>query len=106
MTAPTPSRVRFTVDPGDVSPEKAARHMHMTIAEFKEKLPELLDRGFPPADPTTGNYDLDAIKLWRAARFPRLYGLTPLPAPAEPAKQGMGERFVASKSGKRHDSAA
>src|SRR5262249_49544723 len=48
--------------------EKAARRLHLTLAEFGAKLPELLARGFPGPDQTTGMYDLDAIDQWRAAR--------------------------------------
>ena len=35
-------------------------------------LPRLMSRGFPPSDPDTGNYDLEAIDAWRAARHRRL----------------------------------
>jgi hypothetical protein len=67
--------LRFKLPPGgDVPPETAARRMGMTLAAFKLKLDELRQRGFPPADPTTGNYDLDAIDAWRRARNPQLFG--------------------------------
>jgi hypothetical protein len=36
-----------------------------------------LDRGFPPADPTTGNYALDAIDVWRKTRHKRLFPTAP-----------------------------
>jgi hypothetical protein len=70
------SRIRFPVDPGDVPPEKAARRLHLTLAEFQEKLPALLQRGFPPPDVTTGMFDLQAIDAWRRGRFPYLFRLT------------------------------
>jgi hypothetical protein len=38
------------------------------VDEFREKLPELLRRGFPPADPTTGMFFLPAIDKWMASR--------------------------------------
>jgi hypothetical protein len=76
MESMIPSRIRFAVDPGDVPPEKAARRLHLTFDEFQEKLPALLQRGFPPPDATTGMFDLDAIDAWRRARFPRLFRLT------------------------------
>jgi hypothetical protein len=72
----TPAAIRFAVEPGDVPPEKAARRLHLTLDEFQEKLPALLQRGFPPPDATTGMFDLDAIDAWRRARFPRLFRLT------------------------------
>lgn len=46
----------------------AARRMGMTETEFMRLLPSLLARGFPGADPTTGNFDLDAIDEWRKRR--------------------------------------
>jgi DNA-binding IclR family transcriptional regulator len=60
--------IRFQVEPRDVPPEKAARRMGLTLGRFTELLPQLLSRGFPASDPDTGNYDLDAIDAWRAAR--------------------------------------
>jgi hypothetical protein len=60
--------LRFTVDPRDVPPDKAARRMGLTMEQFQTLLPRLLSRGFPPSDPDTGMYDLDAIDAWRAAR--------------------------------------
>jgi hypothetical protein len=70
--------LRFRVDPADVPAEKAARRLHLTQAEFEAKLPELLARGFPAPDPTTHMFDLEAIDVWRRARFPRLFRLTPV----------------------------
>lgn len=66
------SSLRFQVDPRDVPPEKAARRLGLTMEAFGTLLPRLLGRGFPPSDPDTGNYDLDAIDAWRAARHRRL----------------------------------
>lgn len=64
--------LRFQVDPRDVPPEKAARRLGLTLDLFTELLPRLLARGFPPSDPDTGNYDLDAIDEWRANRHKRI----------------------------------
>ncbi|WP_131860241.1 hypothetical protein [Bosea sp. BK604] len=47
-----------------VPPVKAARRLHLTLAEFDRILPRLLQRGFPKADPDIGNYDLKAIDAW------------------------------------------
>jgi len=43
---------------------KAARRLHLTEAQFKEKLGALLLAGMPPACPVTGHYDLKAIDAW------------------------------------------
>jgi hypothetical protein len=65
---PSPLGIRYSVEPRDVPAVKAARRLHLTLEQFREKLPELLQRGFPPPDPTTGNYYLPAIDQWMAAR--------------------------------------
>lgn len=66
--------MRYKLPPGgDCPPEAAARRIWLSRKEFDEQLPELLNRGFPPADQTTGNYDLDAIDTWRKARYPHLF---------------------------------
>lgn len=77
--------MRYKIAPGsgDCPPIAAARVLFLTLEQFTAKLPELLGRGFPPADPTTGNYDMDAINVWRADRNKQLFpssGLTPPPA--------------------------
>jgi len=62
---------RFKLPPGgDVPPVSAARRMGLSLDVFREALPELVSRGFPQADETTGNFDLDAIDAWRRARHP------------------------------------
>ena len=103
MTAPIPSAVRFKVEPGDVPPEKAARRLHLTLAEFNGVLPKLLARGFPPPDPDTHMYDLEAIDQWRKLRSAPLFGLTHSPAAEQSANSpssGMGDRFAATKRGR------
>jgi len=62
------------VQPGDVPASLAAQRMGMTLGEFEAKLSNLIARGFPAADPDTGNFDLDAIDQWRRSRHPHLYG--------------------------------
>ncbi len=64
---------RFRVEPRDVPPDAAARRLGLTEAAFRERLPELLDRGFPGPDETTGMFDLDAIDRWRHLRHARLF---------------------------------
>ena len=56
---------------GDITPAEAAQVMGLELGQFEACLPALLDQGFPPADPTTGNYALDAITVWRQGRFKR-----------------------------------
>ena len=60
--------IRFPVDPRDVPPQKAARRLGLTLDAFNQIREELLARGFPQPDPTTGNYDLVAINAWMDAR--------------------------------------
>ena len=101
MTAPTPSEIRFRVDPGDIPPEKAARRLHLSLEHFQKMLPDLLKRGFPPADETTGMYDLEAIDLWRKGRHRSivqtapgfaLAGFVPGAQPSPPVRRRLGER--------------
>lgn len=97
--------IRFRIEPADVPPEKAARRLHLTLPEFQDRLPQLLVRGFPPPDPTTGNFDLEAIDRWRRLRHPRLFPeLTQPPAvdDVEERRQGMVERFRAAEKRSRH----
>lgn len=87
---------------GDVPPAVAARRLALTLAEFQEVLPRLQARGFPAADPDTGNFDLDAIDLWRHARNPQLYPqATPLTlvARARDAKDVVAGRVARIRGG-------
>jgi hypothetical protein len=66
--------LRFKLPPGgDVPPITAARRMGLSFKAFRGALPELVSRGFPRADETTGNFDLDAIDAWRRTRNPHLF---------------------------------
>lgn len=79
------ARARRRVGIGDVLPAEVAARMGLTPEEFAAALPELLARGFPPADPTTGRFDLQAVDRWRALRHRALYPeLTALPAAEDP----------------------
>jgi hypothetical protein len=71
--------IRFSIEPRDIPPAQAARRLGLDLVRFSELLPQLMSRGFPPSDPDTGNFDLDAIDAWRAARHRRL-----LPSAGEP----------------------
>lgn len=59
---------RFKVEPRDVPPAAAARVLGLTEATFMARLPELLARGFPGPDPTTGCFDLKAVAAWQDRR--------------------------------------
>lgn len=63
--------LRYSVEPRDVSPEKAARRLGIDLSRFSELLPRLMSRGFPAPDLDTGNFDLDEIDAWRARRHRR-----------------------------------
>ena len=65
--------MRFSVDPRDIPPEVAARQLGLSYPQFQEKLPDLLRRGFPPPDETTGNFCLEAVDAWRLRRYPHLF---------------------------------
>jgi hypothetical protein len=56
-----------------VPPVTAARRIGLSLEAFRAALPSLTARGFPSADSTTGNFDLDAIDIWRRTRYPHLY---------------------------------
>jgi len=63
--------IRFAVEPRDVPLKKAARRLHLTEAQFMEKLPHLYARGFPRPDATTGMFDLKQIDFWMDQRHDR-----------------------------------
>jgi hypothetical protein len=65
--------MRFRVEPRDVPPPIAARRLGKSEAEFEAVLPNLIERGFPKPNPDTGNFDLDAIDVWRRSRYPHLF---------------------------------
>jgi hypothetical protein len=72
--------MRFKLPPGgDVPPTVAARRLGLSLAQFEAALPQLQRRSppFPSPDPTTGNFDLEAIDEWRRARYPHLFLTTP-----------------------------
>lgn len=95
--------MRFKLPPGgDVPATTAARRLGLELEEFKLKLIDLMRRGFPGPDPTTGNYDLDAIDVWRKGRHKHLFPeasnrLTP--ATARDAKDVVRARLAGGQSG-------
>ena len=87
--------IRFPVEPRDVPPNKAARRLHMTLIAFETALPRLTARGFPRADPDTGNYDLKAIDAWMDRRS----GLA-IASEAQDAESGFQDRLGAIRGGR------
>ena len=83
--------IRYAVHPRDVPSQKAARRLHLTLAEFDLVREELFARGFPRPDPTTGMYDLKAIAAWQDRRSP-LTDLTPSDS-ARDAAEVFGDRL-------------
>jgi hypothetical protein len=81
-----------------VRSEAAAKRLGLTLAEFNEVLDRLLARGFPPADPDTHMYDLDAIDGWRRARHPRIFGLTSS-SEVRAESDLVGKRIAAMRNG-------
>ena len=93
--------MRFHIEPRDVPLEVAARRLGKTRAELEAILPDLLARGFPQADPTTGNFDLAAIDRWCDARHPHLFGGAAA-MQARDAKDVVGDRLARLKAGLRN----
>lgn len=58
----------FKIQPGDIPAYAAAKRMGLSETCFLVALPDLIARGFPKPDITTGLFDLTAIDEWRAAR--------------------------------------
>jgi hypothetical protein len=87
--------LRYHVTPRDAPAAVAARVLGLTELQFAEKLPQLLGRGFPKPDETTGLYDLDAIDEWRRRRHPELF-LTALEQ-ARDARAVFSERMAKLK---------
>jgi hypothetical protein len=58
---------------GDVRPDRAAERLGLSLEDFESMLPSLFARGFPKPDPSTLNYDAEAIDTWRRFRHPHLY---------------------------------
>ena len=87
--------LRYRVAPRDAPATVAARVLGLTEAQFIDKLPQLLARGFPKADETTKLFDLDAIDEWRRRRHPQLF-LT-APEQARDARALFSERLARLK---------
>jgi hypothetical protein len=79
----------------DVPSAAIARLLGLSEMRFDACLPDLLSRGFPGPDSTTGNYDLKAVEAWQDRRS----GLSasPAPAAAKDAAAVVGERLAARR---------
>jgi hypothetical protein len=85
---------------GDISPAKAAERLGLSLAQFEAIKYSLYDRKFPMPDETTGNYSLEAIEVWRAARYPYLLRLTEAPSlTPEPKLRDAREKLGARDRG-------
>lgn len=93
-------RYKLAPGSGDCPPIAAARVLWLTLEEFQAKLPELMIRGFPQPDPTTGNFDMDAINAWRKSRYPHLFAQNLTPAPvARHAQDVVAQRLARIRGG-------
>ena len=68
MPEPRSSQLRYRVEPRDVPPAKAARRLGLTLADFERCVMNLIARGFPRPDESTGHYDLKAVDAWMDQR--------------------------------------
>lgn len=59
---------RFKIVPRDVPAHAVARLLGVSEARFADCVSDLLARGFPGPDATTGNYDLKAVEAWQDRR--------------------------------------
>ena len=93
--------VRFKLVPGtgDVPPTVAARQLGLTPEAFHAKVPELLGRGFPAPDPTTGNFHLKAVMAWQDSRNPHLLPSAGLTQVAISARDVITERLARLRGG-------
>ena len=92
MTVP-----RFKIVPRDVPAHAVARLLGVSETRFVECLSDLLSRGFPGPDATTGNYDLKAVEAWQDRRS----GMSGTMAAhmAKDANTVIAERLAAMRNG-------
>lgn len=79
-------RPRTIPERGDVPAAAVAQRLGLTDARELEALrPQLEARGFPPPDPVTGRWCIEAVDRWRLLRHQRLFPeLTVAPAAVDP----------------------
>jgi hypothetical protein len=90
--------MRQRVEARDVPLALAAKRMGLTPDAFRVALPNLEARGFPAADPDTGNFDLVAIDRWCDLRH---HHLVPNAVPMGPRNAGdvVGDRLASLRAG-------
>lgn len=91
---------RFRIEPRDIPIQAVARRLGKDVDAFRVALPRLLERGFPAADPDTGNFDLHAIDRWCDSRHSHLFGAGAAP-PARNAGTVARNRIAAMRAGKQ-----
>jgi hypothetical protein len=91
--------MRYRIEPRDGPSAIAGKRLGISLPTFDAALPNLISRGFPKADPDTGNYDLTAIDKWCDARHPHLFGGTGLQA--LDASRVANDRIAAMQRGHR-----
>jgi hypothetical protein len=60
--------IRIKIMPRDVPSAAIARLLGISEDRFNDCLPDLLPRGLPGPDSTTGNYDMKAVQAWQDRR--------------------------------------
>lgn len=81
---------------GDVPATKVAALMGFErVEDFNLALPDLLRRGFPPADPTTGRWCIEAVDRWRKLRHQSLFPELTQASVAADARAVLGARRLA-----------
>ena len=58
---------------GDVPSSMVAERLGLSLPDFETFLSDLVARGFPAADPTTGRFCIEAVDRWRMGRHPKLF---------------------------------
>jgi hypothetical protein len=60
-------------DRGDVVPSIVAARLGLSLSDFEARRGELVQRGFPKPDVTTGLYCIEAVDRWRLRRHASLF---------------------------------
>lgn len=87
------SRPRRIPARGDVPAAVVAGLLGLSLPDFEVRYPELRERDFPEADPTTGLYCIEAVDRWRLRRHPQLFSELTTPPAAAHADAVFGERL-------------
>ncbi len=67
------SRPKRIPERGDVPASAVAARLGLPLDDFEMQQDALAARGFPPADPTTGCYCIEAVDRWRLQRHAPLF---------------------------------